>query len=251
VCTASWLIRPDGYELFFNRDERNERLRASGPRTLHVQGRAALAPKDADAGGTWIGVNDCGVSIGLLNAWDVEAADVTQVSGGAGTPRSRGLLVQDLLAADTQEAVRAQLVAMDLRRYRGFHLMAFAPGREPVGHRWDGSELQSSIVEPPLCSSSFDAGGVRLERSAQFRDLESRHGALDSELLELFHASHSPERGPFSVCMHRADAATVSATHIHVDKDVAQVRYADGPLCTQPFGEPALLALHTGETANP
>jgi len=252
VCTASWLIRPDGYELFFNRDERNERSRALGPERLRSGEREAIAPTDADAGGTWLGVNDLGLGVGLLNAWD--ASEELHESGGR-EPRSRGLLVRELLAQGSQEGVRDHLERVDLTCYRGFRVLAFAPGLEPVGHRWDGRTLASAIVEAPVSSSSFEGDRVRAERRLQFKDLQRRHGALEglgaAEQLELFHGSHYPERGPYSVCMHRGDASTVSSTHIQLRAGTARMRYADGPPCESGYGAPLLLPLRTGETANP
>lgn len=244
MCTASWLIRPDGYELFFNRDERSERLRAAEPEALELRGRKAIAPRDGDGGGTWIGVNDRGLGLGLLNVWD----DSENV---ADSPRSRGLLVLDLLHSDSQAHVQRSLEELDLTSYRGFHLVVFTPGREPLGHRWDGRELKSAAVAAPLASSSFDAKGAHTERARQWDGLRERHGGLTPGLLELFHASHYPERGPYSVCMHREDASTVSATHICVEAGEARVRYSGGPPCTVGYGDVAVLALSTGEIAYP
>src|SRR5262245_13352656 len=101
MCTASWLIAPEGFELFFNRDESRRRGRARPPERIELEGVRALAPVDADAGGTWIGVNQFGFALGLLNAWDArETVD---------EPRSRGLLVRALLAARGTEEALARL----------------------------------------------------------------------------------------------------------------------------------------------
>jgi len=51
-----------------------------------------------------------------------------------------------------------------------------------------------------------------------------------------FQASHEPERGPWSPCMHRAEAATVSASQVRVDERSVALRYAPGPPCTTAFG---------------
>ena len=252
MCTASWLIRPAGYELFFNRDERKERSRAFEPERLRSGDREAIAPRDADAGGTWLGVNDLGLGVGILNAWD---ASEELPGPRQGEPRSRGLLVRELLAEGSQDGVRGHLGSADLTCYRGFRVLVFAPGLEPVAHRWDGRTLTSTIVEAPVSSSSFEGDAVRAERRRQFEDLQRRHGALcgleAGERLELFHRSHYPERGAYSVCMHRDDASTVSSTHIEVRAATARMRYADGPPCEHGFGAPVLLSLRTEETANP
>ena len=46
-------------------------------------------------------------------------------------------------------------------------------------------------------------------------------------------ASHEPERGPFSICMHRREAATVSYTEIDVTRNRATMGYVPGPLCKE------------------
>ena len=55
-------------------------------------------------------------------------------------------------------------------------------------------------------------------------------GRLD--WLRRLHRSHSPQRGPFSICMHRRDAATVSYTEVAVSKRRATMRYKSGPCCS-------------------
>lgn len=236
MCTATWLIRPEGFDLFFNRDEKNERSPADGPQELVLGGRRVLAPRDPDGGGTWIGVNELGLALGLLNAWDLP-----DVAPRAGEPRSRGLLVRDLLDAGDLDEVEARLAGLDLELFRGFHLAAFAPGRAPHLHSWDGRALATRAAEAPLSSSSWNAGIARAARRGQLERLGRDPGGLDAETLLRFHASHEPERGPVSVCMHRDDASTVSATHVHVGPDEVRLRYAPGSPCTTPLGAPLRL----------
>jgi len=50
--------------------------------------------------------------------------------------------------------------------------------------------------------------------------------------LRRLHRSHLPERGPFSICMHRSDAATVSYTEVAVSGQRATMRYKLGPYCS-------------------
>jgi hypothetical protein len=51
--------------------------------------------------------------------------------------------------------------------------------------------------------------------------------------LRQLHRSHSPKRGPFSICMHRRDASTVSYTEVAVSKKRATMRYKSGPCCSK------------------
>ena len=67
MCTVSWLRQSNGYQLFCNRDEKRTRRPSSGPQLLVRDGVRFLAPIDADFGGTWIAVNEFGLSLVLVN----------------------------------------------------------------------------------------------------------------------------------------------------------------------------------------
>jgi uncharacterized protein with NRDE domain len=233
MCTALWWTSADGYELFFNRDESAHRGIARPPEPFAVDGVRCLAPVDADAGGTWLGVSEHGVAVGLLNGRDVRPEPAAL--------RSRGLLVRELLSARGIDGVSARLAAQDLARYRAFTLVAFEPGRVPVAHEWSGLALAAAPATLPLSSSSLDAGRARVERTRAFERLVREHGGVDRELLAEFQKSHEPERGPWSPCMHRADASTVSASHVRVTRDSVAFRYAAGAPCTTEFEAPRML----------
>jgi hypothetical protein len=224
------LIRPDGFELFFNRDESLPRGEGRPPERLELGSVRVLAPRDPDAGGTWLGVNPFGLALGVLNARD-------QRPGQVGS-RSRGLLVRDLLDARDADAALARLAREPLERYRAFVLLLLEPGREPRVRAWDGGRLAAGEARPPLCSSSLDLGRAQEERERVYARMLERApaGTPEPELLARFQASHEPERGPWSPCMHRADAATVSATQVRVGARSVAMRYAGGPPCTTSFG---------------
>ena len=227
MCTASWLIRPDGYELFFNRDESLQRGTARAPAVREFAGVRVLAPQDPDAGGTWIGVNEFGLALGLLNGWDARE-EFPEL-------RSRGLLVRDCLAARDIEAVLARLAGETLVRYRAFSLALFEPGREPLVRTWDGRSLVESAARAPLASSALERGEAQRARELVYA--RTLGGAAPTrERLQQFQASHEPERGPWSPCMHRVDAATVSATEVRVEERTVALRYAAGAPCRTPFG---------------
>jgi hypothetical protein len=61
-------------------------------------------------------------------------------------------------------------------------------------------------------------------------------GRLD--WLRRLHCSHSPRIGPFSTCMHRADAATVSYTEITVSPRDAVMHYYAGSPCQKAARRP-------------
>jgi hypothetical protein len=229
MCTASWRFDADGYELFFNRDESVRRGRARAPEHETFGALRGLAPRDADAGGTWLGVNERGLALALLNAWDLRS-DPRE-------PRSRGSLVRDLLASTSVAEVLARLAREDLARYRGFTLLALAPDEGASVRCWDGNVLVARPAVRPLASSSLDGGRAGSERRALYERLTQHAAEPERAALERFHASHEPERGPWSPCMHRAEAATVSASQVRVTAQEVALRYADGPPCERPFGD--------------
>lgn len=236
MCTVSWLIADGRYELFDNRDESLRRSPARAPEVELLAGVRVIAPRDGDAGGTWIGVNELGLTLALLNAWHLELPEP------AGGFVSRGLLVRSLLDAATAAQVAVRLAAGSLERYRGFQLAAFEPGLPaPRVASWDGARLAEVVPVLPLVSSSRGPERAQRERRAALERLAEGR-PLDRELLARFHASHLPERGSWSACMHRADAETKSASHVCVDERWVSFRYAAGAPCRAAWGEPLRLA---------
>ena len=234
MCTLSWIRgAEDGvYEIHFNRDERRTRLPASVPRECEVDGVRLLAPQDGDAGGSWIAVNEHGVTVCLLNRHHEEEAYVPS------DPVSRGRLVLECASADSVLGVRERVTGAEMSCYRPFDLAAFAVTSEPLLHTWNGERLEVRPLtsgDRPLASSGLDPIGVARTRRALF-ELALRQSPENSETFTRLHASHQPDRGSYSVCMHRDDAQTVSYSRIRVGQGMARFAYADGPPCEVSLG---------------
>ena len=237
MCTLTWARTADGYELFFNRDELKTRRPALPPEQRETGGVRWAAAIDADAGGTWLGVNAHGLTIGLLNGW--RGRDQEQVGA-----TSRGLLVTGLLDAECADEVERRLAARDLREFRSFNLLAFEPAEFARGASrstskgvlrasWDGEQLvleRAADEHQPISSSSRDPEGAERNRRAVWRALAGE-GLPGPAALAAFHASHDPEPGAWSPCMHRDDAETVSFTHIRVEPSRVQLSYQPGAPC--------------------
>lgn len=228
MCTLSWLPDGTGYLLLFNRDERRSRGPALPPARQLIGGTAVLAPRDSDFGGTWIGVNEHGVAAALLNRYDDTPAD-------PGAPRvSRGLLLASLLAAPTAEALMQDLGAGGLGHYLPFTVGATGPGSALYLADWTGRTLERSVTRHPglvRTSSGRDQREAELVRGRVWHELAADAGGVSAEALEHLHRSHRPERGAFSVCMHREEAETQSLTTIRVDASGVSLRYVPGPPC--------------------
>ncbi|MBL8804561.1 MAG: NRDE family protein [Planctomycetes bacterium] len=227
MCTLTWIALERGYELYFNRDEKLTRAPGLPPRRFAGARRAWLAPADPDGGGTWIGVNERGLTLALLNGYK-RADDAARVW------RSRGLLVQELLELDDVPTFEARLRALDLSPYRSFTLFAVDPSCAARAANWDGAALafeSHASAGAPLCSSSLDPTGAARARRELFESWRAQGQSVDAALLARFHASHLPERGPLSPCMHRADAQTQSFTRVRCGATNVELAYSPGAPC--------------------
>jgi len=231
VCTLSWLPSRNGYWLLFTRDERRSRSRGSPPAVARRGDHLVLAPTDGDFEGTWIGVNSAGVGAALLNRYADGPTD-------PGIPRvSRGLLVRSLLDSRSATRVVRRLEDMSLAPFQSFTLAA--TDRRGVVHvtDWDGSSVtKTTIRQPGLLRTS--SGGDQLEAERQrrkvFDELVGTELRPRIESLREFHRGHLPERGPYSVCMHRDEAETHSLTEVRVSRRTATMRFLAGPACRDP-----------------
>ncbi len=246
MCTVSWTAGPGGrgYELLFNRDELRTRRRAVPPALACTEGVRYAAPTDSDKGGTWIGVNEMGVTHCLLNAYGLSDRPTPK------NPRSRGEIVRTVQTSDSPEQTLLTLSSLDLKRYPPWILIGIyprGPQRRPhaVSFTWSGSDLaRLAGVQSPVTTSSYEPGAVEAWRLSAFRRITG--GRIDPGLRRLwrFHRVTNPRNGAFGVCMKRADARTVSCTRISCMPDeTVGIGYVDG----RPAGLPAPPAIQTME----
>jgi hypothetical protein len=217
MCTASWLTWSDGYELFCNRDELKTRRPARPPAIQRRNGVSYIAPTDAEAGGSWIAVNEFGLTLCLLNHYPAVAA----VAGPTGTqpPTSRGRLLISLTDRRSADEVAAAVEGTDLHCYRPFRLLAMQARAAPVLLTWDGAGLaRDSSPSSPVTTSSFDPANVIRARRERFAVLDR----LDAGSLRRLHLSAGDA---YAVCMSREDAETVSFSHVSVEGERIEFEY--------------------------
>ena len=237
MCTLTWFKHSEGYELFFNRDESVLRKRALLPTISEQAGISYIAPTDADEGGTWIATNQMGHTVCLLNHYQFEQIKTYK------NWISRGALVRDFADTESLQQAEARFCAMDLHDYRAFRMFIIEPAGGNLLLVWDGhSQRVESDVTQPKSSSSVDAQHVKTIRKNNFQELGLR-SSLNHEDYINFHSSHYPNPSKESVCMHRAEAQTVSLSHISVSRNTASFAYMDGPPCESAFGEVVSLKL--------
>jgi hypothetical protein len=236
MCTVAFVpLRGGGYALGHNRDERRTRSRGLPPERLDRDGRTIVAPRDPDGGGTWIGLHDDGATLCLLNATESRPQRLPP------EPISRGLILWEMLHLDGADAIGSRLADLEseLRGVRAFHLVVAEPSRDgrlasSVRFRWDGGALERDDHEGLrlYVSSSLDQTGAEQARASSWRRFCERHEEIGSAELREWLASHEPERGPLSVCMHRPEARTVSRTLITVTPESIDLSYLEGSPCS-------------------
>src|SRR4051794_11634515 len=107
--TVTWERSSKGYELFCNRDERRTRKPAFSPRLFQRDGVSCVAPVDADCGGSWVAVNEFGLTVCILNGIDQRHLD---------SAVSRGQLVFEATSSRSVKEFMQSLDFTDLRQYR-------------------------------------------------------------------------------------------------------------------------------------
>jgi hypothetical protein len=186
-----------------------------------------IAPVDGDHGGSWIGTNEFGMSLCLLNrVGDVE-------SDGNRDYISRGVLLIDLLDCSKAEQMRSRINDFDLSHFRAFNLLVLTRSAKSALLEWTGSKFSFvSNVDclVPLTSTSLTEPGIAVERQRQFVAIAASQG-LNEDSLDNYHRSHLPTRGAHSVCMHRDGAATVSLSKISVRQGEILFEYESGSPC--------------------
>jgi Transport and Golgi organisation 2 len=223
MCTISFLPTAVGFRLAMNRDEKRTRVRALAPEVFQVDMRRAIYPHEPD-GGTWLAANDAGFCLALINWHRIERKP-------SGKVESRGNIIPGLIGARNAQTIARELGKMSLRNVRSFRLIAIdSRHRALIEWQWDVAELAVRRHGWQILhwfSSGYDERQAETQRADVCKTW--RLGKPTS--LKSLHASHLPRRGPFSICMHRPDAATVSYSEVVASGRRITLRYHSGPPC--------------------
>jgi len=215
-----------------NRDEALDR--PSEPPERRAWEQPVVAPKDAEADGTWIGYNEHGVLVAITNRWTEASVD---------GDRSRGLLVRDTLDHKSAEAaVRYVERDLDNRTYEGFNLLV-VDRNSALLVEYDGSRRVSPLgpgvhvivnvgadgnYEIP--AQRNEAGIAQAENASRLREaLTPEPGESGGEWLD--RAGESISDHEYGVCLHGDGFGTRSSSLIRIGGERTSYWYADGPPC--------------------
>lgn len=219
-----------------NRDEYFDR-RAQGPGLLE-QRPAVWGGRDERAGGTWLGVNEYGLVVGLTNR-RVRAEQQNDPAR-----RSRGLLCIDVLRCRTAKDAVTFLDRESSDRYNPFNAL-IADQSEIYWTVYDET-TRTQILQPGLHilanGNLNDVETVRIRRARHLLQQTNRT-ALQPIISLLERVCQDHEQGVQdreTICMHRSQEnyGTVSSTILAVSTTPQQsvYRYADGPPCRTSYG---------------
>jgi uncharacterized protein with NRDE domain len=248
VCTLvfAWQVFTDAPVVAAaNRDELFDRPSAS-PDVIDESPRV-LAPRDEEAGGTWIGYNEHGVLVAITNRWTGSEARPEGASGDgetANSRRSRGLLVRDALRqSSAEDATRLVERELDERTYDGFNLV-LADENAALLVEWDGETRGVRTFDPGvhvvvnvgadgeyvIPKSRADAGEAQAHNAGKVATaLRPEPGETSTGWLD--RAASVISDHEYGVCVHRDRFGTRSSSLIEIGHEASRYRYADGPPC--------------------
>ncbi|ACM56395.1 NRDE family protein [Halorubrum lacusprofundi] len=258
MCTLTLAWRTFGdapIAIAANRDEALNR--PSEPPALREAGRgdgdddgSYVAPRDAEAGGTWIGLSASGVVAAVTNRW---------LDADRESDRSRGLLVRDCLEADSAEAaVRTVERDLETRSYDGFNLV-LADDAAAFLLSYDG-RLAITRLDPGVHVVGNVGGVVNGVERFAIPDRRREFGTERADSARAVAAALVPKPGEsgvewldrasetladheYGACLHGDDFGTRSFTRIRTAPDfepASEFAYADGPPC-ETLAEPVPL----------
>ncbi|HSK43471.1 MAG TPA: NRDE family protein [Candidatus Binatia bacterium] len=226
MCTLTFIPKPQGYLLGMNRDERLTRETAFSPEAITASNISAVYPRES-GGGTWIGSNAAGITFALLNQNPGAQAREKE--------RSRGEIIPALLESTRFPNAMRRFQHLYLHGMLPFVLVGIFPAEQIISQcQWDGNGLKFLRIGWDVrhwFSSGVSDEMARKVRGSTCYEAWRRRDAGSVEWLRGLHASHSPARGSFSICVHRPDAATVSYTEASFIGSALSMRYHAGHAC--------------------
>lgn len=228
-----------------NRDEHYDRPSAA-PALLDGD-PAIVAGRDLRVGGTWMGINDHGLFVGILNR---------RANGAAhpqAQPRSRGLLCMDLLKTRSALAAHASMQG-ERRLYQPFTVV-FADAKRAWAAYNTHNKIELIALPPGLhvfsSAAEVDLRSEKADRAyRQFAQLLDDQGCMTKdqmqalgELQTLLSDHNAPGNSGGgareAICVHGEVSGTVSASLVFLSEPLRrfQMFHCPGPPCQNRFGE--------------
>jgi len=223
MCTVTYLpLGNNNFILTSNRDETP--LRKTIPlETYEENGVELTYPKDALAGGTWIGASNKNRLVCLLNG------GFTNHIRNHYYKMSRGVIVKNILSADNGVAYIDNFDFTDIEPFTlilvDYHLQL-----EAYELVWDGikKHFKKLAEEPKIwSSSSLYTEEMKVLRKEWFSDWLAENDAFQQEKIVDFHQNENLGNTEISLKMKRAFVETVSITSVKKIASNIEMTYLD------------------------
>lgn len=221
MCTVTYL--PTGKNEFIltsNRDVPYTREKANEPQVYKEEGVELNYPKDAEAGGTWIGTSSKNRLICLLNGGFYYHTSRSTYK------KSRGLVVKELLKVDD---IKKGIQEIDLNGIEQFTLTIVDWNNELdlFEFVWDGTKkhLKKMKQEPQIWSSAtlYDRDVKKL-RKEWFADWQNNNEMTQEAILN-FHKTAGIGDPAIDIKMDRKIGGTVSITSVLKEGEAVSMNY--------------------------
>ena len=226
MCTLSFTPDSGGFHLLMNRDEQRSRPIALPPKE-HTCGTLSSIYPSEPSGGTWIGINQHGLTLALINWYSTPQLQEAPAF-------SRGAIIPKLLAMASVSKMEEELHQLSLAQLNPFRLILVS-SRDQSLHEFRSDSVTCQKLLFPWARTHWFSSGFEEAEAMRIRGqtCEKESGPDSLALLRNLHSSHAPEKGPFSICLHREDACTVSYTEISAANDQATLSYYDSSPCKE------------------
>ena len=223
MCTVTFIPQSNnGFILTSNRDEAPGR-ETFPPKIYHENGMGLLYPKDAVAGGTWIGVSEKKRAISLMNGGFVPHIRKLPYR------KSRGVVLKELLVS---EKLLSTVNGYDFNEIEPFTavVVEWMASLALFTIVWDGERLHS--MEEPLLpkiwsSSPLYPENAKVKRMRWFSDfLGGKEHVLNTEMLE-FHKTGGDGDIENNLVMDRGFVRTKSITQVVRKGNTVKMHYED------------------------
>ena len=227
-----------------NRDEHYDR--PSAPPTVLQTTPKIISGRDLRAGGTWLGFNEHGLVVAILNRHSNDDPPPLP------SARSRGALCMDLLMQNS--SIDSSAFLREHRaRYNPFTVLFADPRAAYVAHNEDQTVFTQKL-DPGLhvfsSAADFALHSTKARRAeALFADVQNRMPLLGCDLpasiraLQAVLADHSLPADSTNpgdaICVHRETSGTVSSSILFFSQAKSRFDsyFCEGPPCRNAFGD--------------
>ncbi|MEP0264957.1 NRDE family protein [Dokdonia sp.] len=222
MCTVTFIPTGDSnFIITSNRDEAVSRVTLR-PDFYDVDGVKMLFPKDAVAGGSWIGISEKNTLICLLNGGFENHIRVENYK------MSRGIVVKELLKAEDLSN------AIETFNYKGIEPFTIIAVNWSLQLRvtelvWDGQEVYVTVLpnEPKIWSSSMLYTTTMKNKRKEWFKAFSNENTLKGDDMYRFHTTAGEGDKSTDVCMDRGFLKTVSITQVEKTDKNCTMTYFD------------------------